>query len=46
MVSRSETARPLLTPGEVMRLPPDDEMSWWRASRRLTSMDPGDGVEL
>jgi type IV secretion system protein VirD4 len=23
MVSRSETARPLLTPGEVMQLPPD-----------------------
>ena len=26
MVSRSETARPLLTPGEVMQLPPDDEI--------------------
>ncbi|MFG1374253.1 conjugal transfer protein TraG [Xanthobacter oligotrophicus] len=26
MVSRSETARPLLTPGEVMQLPPSDEM--------------------
>ncbi|MBX4899769.1 conjugal transfer protein TraG [Rhizobium bangladeshense] len=26
MVSRSETARPLLTPGEVMQLPPDDEV--------------------
>ncbi len=26
MVSRQETARPLLTPGEVMQLPPDDEM--------------------
>ncbi|SKA38982.1 conjugal transfer protein TraG [Consotaella salsifontis] len=26
MVSRSETARPLLTPGEVMQLPPADEM--------------------
>ena len=26
MVSRSETARPLLTPGEVMQLPPDDEL--------------------
>jgi type IV secretion system protein VirD4 len=24
MVSRSETARPLLTPGEVMQLPPDE----------------------
>jgi type IV secretion system protein VirD4 len=24
MVSRQETARPLLTPGEVMQLPPDD----------------------
>ncbi|MGE4302618.1 MAG: conjugal transfer protein TraG [Novosphingobium sp.] len=26
MVSRSETARQLLTPGEVMQLPPDDEV--------------------
>ncbi|MDB5575384.1 MAG: traG7 [Bradyrhizobium sp.] len=26
MVSRSETARPLLTPGEVMQLPPDEEI--------------------
>ena len=26
MVSRTETARPLLTPGEVMQLPPDDEI--------------------
>ena len=26
MVSRSETARPLLTPGEVMQLPPVDEI--------------------
>ncbi|MEP9356176.1 MULTISPECIES: conjugal transfer protein TraG [Xanthobacter] len=26
MVSRSETARPLLTPGEVMQLPPADEI--------------------
>jgi type IV secretion system protein VirD4 len=26
MVSRQETARPLLTPGEVMQLPPDDEL--------------------
>ncbi len=26
MVSRSETARPLLTPGEVMQLPPTDEL--------------------
>jgi type IV secretion system protein VirD4 len=26
MVSRSETARPLLTPGEVMQLPPQDEI--------------------
>jgi type IV secretion system protein VirD4 len=26
MVSRSETARPLLTPGEVMQLPPGDEI--------------------
>lgn len=26
MVSRSETARQLLTPGEVMQLPPDDEI--------------------
>jgi type IV secretion system protein VirD4 len=26
MVSRSETARPLLTPGEIMQLPPTDEV--------------------
>jgi type IV secretion system protein VirD4 len=26
MVSRQETARPLLTPGEVMQLPPGDEL--------------------
>ena len=26
MVSRQETARQLLTPGEVMQLPPDDEV--------------------
>ncbi len=26
MVSRQETQRPLLTPGEVMQLPPDDEL--------------------
>src|ERR1700744_2187678 len=26
MVSRQETARPLLTPGEVMQLPHDDEL--------------------
>jgi type IV secretion system protein VirD4 len=26
MVSRQETARPLLTPGEVIQLPPDDEV--------------------
>ena len=26
MVSRSETARPLLTPGEIMQLPPNDEI--------------------
>jgi type IV secretory pathway TraG/TraD family ATPase VirD4 len=26
MVSRQKTARPLLTPGEVMQLPPDDEL--------------------
>jgi type IV secretion system protein VirD4 len=26
MVSRSEIARPLLTPGEIMQLPPDDEI--------------------
>ncbi len=26
MVSRQETARPLLTPGEIMQLPPDDEV--------------------
>ncbi len=26
MVSRQETARPLLTPGEIMQLPPEDEL--------------------
>jgi type IV secretion system protein VirD4 len=26
MVSRQETARPLLTPGEIMQLPPDEEL--------------------
>ena len=26
MVSRQETSRPLLTPGEVMQLPPADEL--------------------
>ena len=26
MISRQETARPLLTAGEVMQLPPDDEL--------------------
>jgi len=26
MISRSETARPLLTPGEIMQLPPDEEI--------------------
>ena len=26
MVSRQETARPLLTPGELMQLPPSDEL--------------------
>ena len=26
MISRQETARPLLTPGEIMQLPPDDEI--------------------
>src|SRR5690606_40431951 len=26
MVSRQETARPLLTPGEVMQLPPSEEI--------------------
>src|SRR3546814_20442172 len=26
MVSRSETARQLMTPGEIMQLPPDDEI--------------------
>ena len=34
MVSRQETARPLLTPGEVMQLPPETRSSWWRARRR------------
>lgn len=50
MVSRQETARPLLTPGEVMQLPPG------AANRRLNRLaqrvarqaahDPGDGIEL
>jgi type IV secretion system protein VirD4 len=31
MVSRSETARPLLTPGEIMQLPPATRSSWSRA---------------
>lgn len=26
MISRQETARPLVTPGEIMQLPPDDEI--------------------
>ena len=26
MVSRQESARPLLTPGEIMQLPPDEEV--------------------
>jgi type IV secretion system protein VirD4 len=26
MISRQETARPLMTPGEIMQLPPDDEI--------------------
>jgi type IV secretion system protein VirD4 len=49
MVSRSETARALLTPGEVMQLPPDDEIVMaagippirahkaWRNVRRLAA---------
>src|SRR5258707_6973484 len=37
MVSRQETARPLLTPGEVMQLPPDDELEVDRKSTRLNS---------
>ncbi len=32
MVSRSETARQLLTPGEIMQLPHMRRSSWWRAS--------------
>jgi hypothetical protein len=32
MVSRSETARPLLTPGEVMQLPRPTRSSWCRES--------------
>ena len=35
MVSRQETARPLLTPGEVMQLPPNDELVMVRVSRRF-----------
>jgi hypothetical protein len=34
MVSRSETARQLLTPGEIMQLPPPTRSSWSRAFRR------------
>ena len=34
MVSRQETARPLLTPGEVMQLPPDDELVLVSGCRR------------
>jgi len=34
MVSRQETARPLLTPGEVMQLPSTDEISCSPACRR------------
>ena len=34
MVSRQETARPLLTPGEVMQLPPEDELVWFPARHR------------
>ena len=42
MVSRQETARPLLTPGEIMQLPPSEEMlSWSRAPRRSRRRRPG-----
>ena len=34
MVSRQETARPLLTPGEVMQLPPTDEIVMVAGARR------------
>ncbi|UVO30270.1 conjugal transfer protein TraG [Bradyrhizobium arachidis] len=46
MVSRQETARPLLTPGEVMQLPSDDELvlvSGWppiRANKARYYEDP------
>src|SRR5262249_12787531 len=33
MISRQETARPLLTPGDVMQLSPDDELVLCRAQR-------------
>ncbi|MBI1394308.1 MAG: IncP-type conjugal transfer protein TraG [Alphaproteobacteria bacterium] len=35
MVSSQETQRPLLTPGEVMQLPPDDELVMVSGSRPL-----------
>jgi type IV secretion system protein VirD4 len=38
MVSRQETARPLLTPGEVMQLPPADELLHGRGR----AADPGE----
>ena len=39
MVSRQETARQLLTPGEVMQLPPDDEVVM------VSGHPPGPGQE-
>jgi len=35
MVSRSETARPLLTPGEIMQLPPDEEIVMTAGTRPI-----------
>ena len=39
MVSRSETARQLLTPGEIMQLPPDDEIVMVAGIGRVDSDD-------
>ncbi|WP_342251543.1 conjugal transfer protein TraG [Sphingomonas sp. OTU376] len=52
MVSRTETARPLLTPGEVMQLPPGDEivmvsgLAPIRASKARYYSDPRFRVRL
>src|SRR3546814_3938897 len=38
MVSRQETARQLLTPGEVMQLPPDDEIVMVRSEEHTSEL--------